>query len=204
MFSQYNVEFTKQDYAVYQAINQPLWVAYQDGKIDAAQLQHRRFEDWASTLQCTTQDLNKAFIASMAILCEPLIGAASLLSRLKNQAKLGIITNGFSDLQATRLERTGFKSYFDLLVVSEDVGVAKPHPHIFEHALKMAGNPAREKVLMVGDNPVADIYGGMNAGFDTCWLNINQLALPNGIKPNYEVASLVELENILIGHTALV
>ncbi|WP_435431314.1 HAD-IA family hydrolase, partial [Shigella sonnei] len=42
-------------------------------------------------------------------------------------AKIGIITNGFSALQQVRLERTGLRDYFDLLVISEEVGVAKPN-----------------------------------------------------------------------------
>jgi 5'-nucleotidase len=54
--------------------------------------------------------------------------------------KLGIITNGFTALQQTRLERTGFRDYFDLLVISEQVGVAKPDPRIFDYALEQAQN----------------------------------------------------------------
>ena len=42
MFSRFNVDFTDQDYAEYQAVNQPLWVDYQDGRINAQQLQITR------------------------------------------------------------------------------------------------------------------------------------------------------------------
>ena len=63
----------------------------------------------------------------MAEICTPLPGAVSLLNAIRGNAKIGIITNGFSALQQVRLERTGLRDYFDLLVISEEVGVAKPN-----------------------------------------------------------------------------
>ncbi len=53
-----------------------------------------------------------------------------LLNAIRGNAKIGIITNGFSALQQVRLERTGLRDYFDLLVISEEVGVAKPNKKI--------------------------------------------------------------------------
>ena len=119
------------------------------------------------------------------------------MNTLKGHAKLGIITNGFTELQQIRLEATGLDHYFDVLVISEEVGVAKPHPDIFDHALELMGNPPREHVLMVGDNPDSDIVGGINAGLDTCWLNTHRRTAPAGIRPKYEVSSLEDLERLL-------
>jgi 5'-nucleotidase len=50
---------------------------------------------------------------------------------------------------------------------------------------------------MVGDNPHADIQGGINAGIDTCWLNRHGAARPKGITPHHEVASLEQLKHWL-------
>ncbi len=83
--------------------------------------------------------LNDAFINAMAEICTPLPGAVSLLNAIRGNAKIGIITNGFSALQQVRLERTGLRDYFDLLVISEEVGVAKPNKKIFDYALEQAG-----------------------------------------------------------------
>jgi 5'-nucleotidase len=74
------------------------------------------------------------------------------------------------------------RDHFDLLVISEEVGVAKPDPRIFDYALAQAGNPDRSRVLMVGDTAESDIRGGVNAGLATCWLNAHQRVLP-GIEP---------------------
>jgi 5'-nucleotidase len=199
MFSHFDITFTKQDYHEYQVINKSLWVDYQNGEITAQQLQHQRFNSWAEKLQVLPHELNSAFLSAMAEICMPLEGAISLLCALQGKAKLGIITNGFTELQQTRLERTGLSDHFELLVISEQVGVAKPHVDIFEHALSAMGNPAREKVLMVGDNPESDILGGINAGLDTCWINANNNPVPDGITPLYQVSSLSELKNLLLG-----
>ncbi|WP_133131286.1 pyrimidine 5'-nucleotidase [Legionella yabuuchiae] len=197
MFLRYGVEFTQEDFMVYQNLNKPLWVQYQNGTITANQIKQRRFTPWAQKLNVAPEELNRAYMDSMAELCKPLDGAMNLIQSLQTKTRLGIITNGFNDLQEIRLERTGLKPLFDLLVVSETVGVAKPHPHIFDYALSYAGNPDRCNVLMVGDTPESDILGGMNAGIDTCWLNNGTKTLPDHIKPNYQVSSLHELYTLL-------
>ena len=133
----------------------------------------------------------------MAEICTPIQGAKVLLDSLKGRSRLGIITNGFTQLQQIRLERTGFNDYFDLLVISEQVGVAKPHPAIFDHALDLMGNPPRDEVLMVGDTLETDVLGGLNAGLHTCWFNADSKSPSPDIIPHYEVNSLLELKEML-------
>ncbi|MHA1001681.1 pyrimidine 5'-nucleotidase [Leclercia pneumoniae] len=200
MFLGYSITFTAEDFQDYQAVNKPLWVDYQNGAITALQLQHQRFDLWAGRLNVSPGVLNDAFLNAMAEICAPLPGAVSLLDSLKGKAKLGIITNGFTALQQIRLERTGLRDYFDALVISEEVGVPKPDPRIFDYALELAGNPDRTRVLMVGDTAESDIRGGMNAGLATCWLNAHGRALPEGIEPTWTVTSLSELEQLLCKH----
>ena len=197
MFLDYSVTFTAEDFQDYQAINKPLWVDYQNGAISALQLQHQRFEGWSERLSVPAGDLNAAFLNAMAEICVPLPGAVSLLNALKDRVKIGIITNGFTALQQIRLERTGLRDYFDLLVISEQVGVAKPDRKIFDYTFEQMGQPPRDRVLMVGDTAESDILGGMNAGIATCWLNAHGRSLPEGIMPTWEVTTLSELEQLL-------
>lgn len=199
LFARYEVNFSKNDYAEYELVNQPLWVEYQNGRITAEQLQCTRFTSWAERLNCTTGELNSSFMAIMAEICTPIDGAISLLNAIKGKVNLGIVTNGFTQLQQARLERCGLSNYFDILVISEQVGVAKPHKAIFEHSLTLMGNPPPSQVLMVGDNPSSDILGGLNAGLHTCWFNRHQKEAPQDINPHYEVSSLNELRYLLVG-----
>ncbi len=198
MFSRYGIDFTEADFDIYEQVNKPLWVDYQDGRITAETLQHQRFEQWAEKLNVSPGELNRAFLVAMADICALLPGAQELINALKDKAKLGIITNGFSALQTVRLERTGLHEHFSAVVISEEVGVAKPDKAIFEHAFQMMDYPGKEHVLMVGDNPHSDILGGINAGIDTCWVNVKEKARPEGIEPVYEVRSLSELQHLLL------
>ncbi|SFD12334.1 pyrimidine 5'-nucleotidase [Pseudoalteromonas denitrificans] len=197
MFSRFDVDFTPCDFEHYQSVNQPLWVDYQNGDISAKQLQNKRFESWSEKLKVSTQKLNSEFLHAMAEICKPLAGAKELIDFLSDKVSMGIITNGFTQLQTIRLERTGFKDAFSTLVISEQVGVAKPDIGIFEHAFETMKHPPKHEILMVGDNPHSDIQGGMNAGIDTCWLNTNNHTKPDGIEPTHEVSSLTQLKTLL-------
>ncbi|MCL1137078.1 pyrimidine 5'-nucleotidase [Shewanella pneumatophori] len=197
MFSRFDVDFSRQDFAHYQKVNQPLWVDYQDGKLTAQELQNIRFTEWAQKLTVSTQELNSSFLSAMADICQLLPGAQELIDSLTGRVNMGIITNGFTELQSVRLQKVGLVDRFSPLVISEEVGIAKPDVGIFNHALSLMGNPDKSSVLMVGDNPHSDILGGINAGIHTCWLNSNGAEKPHDINPHYQVSTLCELREIL-------
>ncbi len=197
LFAGYDVHFTDQDYADYQSVNKPLWVDYQNGTLSALQLQTRRFNSWSEKLSISPEILNSGFLSAMAEICTPLEGAVSLMNLLHGKVKMGIITNGFTALQQTRLERTGFRDYFEPYVFSELVRVPIPDSIIFDHAVTLLGHPHRVRVLSVGDTPESDILGGMNAGVKTCWLDHGTRPLPAHITPTWQVKTLSELEAIL-------
>ncbi|MDX3772766.1 pyrimidine 5'-nucleotidase [Chromatiaceae bacterium AAb-1] len=198
MFSRFEYEFSTADFAYYQSINLPLWQQYQQGSINAQQLQHNRFVPWADKLGMSPQQLNAAFLDAMAQICTPLPGARELLGSLSGKVQMGIITNGFTALQQIRLERTGLHGLFNPLVISEQVGAAKPDRIIFEHAFSLMGHPPKAEILMVGDNLHSDIQGGINAGIATCWLNRHGHEKTDDIEPDYQVSSLTELQQLLL------
>jgi 5'-nucleotidase len=194
MFAKHNVVFEQAEFDEYQTLNKPLWVEYQNGNISAEQLQTRRFQRWSDTLAISTKELNKQFLNAMADICKTLPGAVELVKYLhENKVNMGIITNGFAQLQHIRLERTGFLPYFSPVVISELVGVAKPNALIFEDALRKMNHPDKKHVLMVGDTLESDILGGNSFGFDTCWLNHHSKQHPAEITPTHQISSLTEL-----------
>ncbi|MDX1727069.1 MAG: pyrimidine 5'-nucleotidase, partial [Pseudoalteromonas tetraodonis] len=103
MLATYDMDFTEADYAHYQNTNKSLWIAYQNNEITSSHLQVTRFSELANKLGVPAQQLNDDFLSAMSEICMPLPGAVELLNALKPHAKLGIITNGFSQLQARRL-----------------------------------------------------------------------------------------------------
>lgn len=198
MFAQHGVTFSPEDYQNYQAVNKPLWTAYQQHEIDAEQLKVRRFDPWAKVLNLPASTLNQQFLASMAEICQPLPGAKSLLDAIAPHVRIGIITNGFTDLLHARLASTGFGDYFQVLTISEQFGLAKPAPEIFQHTLAQLEGCQPERTLMVGDTPESDIAGGINAGMKTCWLDHGDKTLPETIKPDWQVPTLSTLQALLV------
>jgi len=76
---------------------------------------------------------------------------------------LGVISNGLTIKQAEKLVRLGFANSFDAIFISEEIGVAKPHPKIFLAACDRLGISPNE-ALYVGDDPVKDVDSAHEAG----------------------------------------
>ncbi|SPY32656.1 pyrimidine 5'-nucleotidase [Pasteurella canis] len=196
LFSDYGVDFKQTDFEEFQRINKPLWVQYQNAEITAEQLQVTRFSSWAARLNKKPVELNDHYLIAMADICKPLEHVVETLAVLKEHANLGIITNGFTTLQRLRLEKTGLADWFEFITISEEVGIAKPDPRIFEHSLNLANVTDRSQVLMIGDNLESDILGGHNAQLDTCWLHYTRENTTN-ITPTYSIGRFDELLKIV-------
>ncbi len=101
---------------------------------------------------------------------QPVPGVLPLLQALRSRVKIAVVTNNLLDEQQEKLAYCGLTSFVDVLVVSEEVGVAKPDPAIFQAALQRLHCAASE-VVMVGDSWPADILGATNLGVRAIWLN---------------------------------
>jgi putative hydrolase of the HAD superfamily len=105
-----------------------------------------------------------------------------------------LITNGFEKTQWSKLNNSALAKYFTHVITSETSNSMKPQKEIFEYALKMI-NGNVEECIMIGDNPNADIQGGLNAGMDTIF--VNHINVSHAVKPTHTVYHLKELESIL-------
>lgn len=97
-------------------------------------------------------------------------GVTETLGRLSLQYKLGIITNGREAVQRGKIAHFGFDSYVRWVVVSEAVGLSKPDPRIFHHALALAEVPPHE-AASVGDRLDMDVSGAKVVGMSAVWFN---------------------------------
>jgi putative hydrolase of the HAD superfamily len=97
-------------------------------------------------------------------------GATALLREIRSHARVVVVSNNLLFEQQQKLRDCGLDRYVDVLVVSEEVGVSKPHPRIFDVALERAGCHAGEAV-MVGDSWVNDIEGARAVGIRAIWFN---------------------------------
>ncbi|MBE0362342.1 putative hydrolase of the HAD superfamily [Pseudoalteromonas ulvae UL12] len=198
VFKHYDVEFSAADFEHYQLTNKPLWQQFQLGQITANDLQTQRFSYWGKRLGVAPIELNQRFLQAMATITTLIDGVEPLLAYLRDKVKLGIVTNGFTALQGIRLAQLGLTDTFDIVVSSEQAGVAKPDPAIFHYALSQMGQVQPSQILMVGDNFIPDIHGGQNVGFDTCWFNPQRQTRPDNTEPaTYTIENMATLQHIL-------
>jgi putative hydrolase of the HAD superfamily len=106
---------------------------------------------------------------------------------------LHLITNGFENIQHSKLKHSNLTKYFKEVITSEQAGSLKPNKEIFEFAL-LAAKATVEESIMIGDNIEADIKGAMSAGLDTIF--VNHLRVDTDVKPTYIIHHLKELEDI--------
>jgi len=97
-------------------------------------------------------------------------GAVAAVRRWHDRARVVVVTNNTVQEQVEKIAFLGLEAAVDLLVTSEEVGVAKPDPRIFRTALERAGVAPTESV-MVGDSWSSDIEGALSADLRAVWFN---------------------------------
>ena len=126
----------------------------------------REFDLPESTARNLAADFRERF--GRTVLLFP--GVPALLTELRAQGyRLGIVTNGSTQVQRAKIETTRLAPLVEVIVISEQEGIKKPAPEIFARALSRLGVTADE-ALFVGDNLELDIRGGRAAGLRTIWL----------------------------------
>jgi HAD superfamily hydrolase (TIGR01549 family) len=119
-------------------------------------------------------------------------GAAALLAAVKERSQVGIVSNNLLEEQRGKLRQCGLDRFVDELVVSEETGMSKPDPRIFQIALARLGRRADE-VVMVGDSWAADVIGARAAGIRAIWFNPDRAPSP---EPEAGVVELSALEPV--------
>jgi len=128
-------------------------------------------------------------------------GAADLLAALRLHGRIGVVSNNLLDEQREKLDFCGLAAYVDVLTVSEEAGVSKPHPRIFQIALERLGVSAADAV-MIGDSWAADIAGAARMGIRPVWFNPRRLPQPNdpaGVAVIHALTPAVDVLPVLFG-----
>ena len=108
----------------------------------------------------------------------------------------GIVTNGGAIMQSNKIRESGLEGLVGTVVISEEAGVSKPDPRIFEQALsQIQSSPS--STLFVGDNPEADILGAKGIGMPTAWVHTGQEWPLEQRKPDYVIGHAYEIRDIV-------
>ena len=89
----------------------------------------------------------------------------------KKGYRMVMIANGTAQILRGYLARWPFAAHLERVVISEEVGVAKPDPAIFDLAMRAVENRDKNSVMMIGADLIDDIQGGSDYGIETCWWN---------------------------------
>jgi putative hydrolase of the HAD superfamily len=157
--------------------------------------------------QVPAEIIKKAVAAQFAVSQAhwlPETDARPLLEQLKGAGyRIGLISNA-NDAQDVRtlIDKGNFAPFFEITLISAEVGLRKPHPGIFKLALDFF-NARPEEAVMVGDTLGADILGANNLGISSVWISrraevrSDNLSHENTIQPRATISALSELPGLL-------
>ena len=184
---------------VYIPINMKYWKMYREERVSKKDLRYSRLKETFDALNIHVEDevinhLSEEYIHQLPSFNRLFEGTFELLDYLKAKYELHIITNGFEEVQTLKMKASGILHYFKEIITSESVGVKKPNPRVFLHALEKAKTSA-EKSMMIGDNLEADIIGALDVGMNVIHYNSEELTdIPQNI---LSVHHLLEIKQYL-------
>ena len=184
---------------IYKEINNNIWKEFEQNLISSDELKIERFKRFADKINLSQDPkiLSNMYVNFLAEASFIYKETEELLSYLYKKYKIVIITNGLTSVQNKRIKKSIIKDYFDAVIISDEIKIAKPDPKIFDYALNVINHTNKESVLMIGDSLSSDVKGGVNAGIDTCWFNPNNKKNNSSLIPKYEISTLLEIKNIL-------
>ena len=186
----------------YSVINEALWKLLEQGGITQKELRVRRFVEFLEKIGRV--DLNAVEMATeyaeqLGRQSVPIDGAIEAVKRWSEIVPVIIVTNGISRIQHGRMNGSEVRHYIRGMVISEEVGAAKPDPKMLYMGMEMAGVADKSRALMLGDSLSSDIAAAANAQVDACWYNPKDMENKKGLPIAYEIRSLDEVDAILKG-----
>ena len=172
----------------YHACNVPLWRDFGAGAITSADLQRLRAERLVEALACrlAPETFTRDYLGRYAAHWRWAEGARDAYLAVADAVPVGILTNGFSEQQRGKLARfPEIAERAAFVTISEEVGVMKPDPRLFEHVRQQAaetlgGDVPASDLLYVGDSYHSDVVGGTGAGWPVAWFRGDAERAPAG------------------------
>lgn len=197
---EHDLDCDEEIYAIYKTENAKVWESFENKEITALELRSLRFAKFFSAIEVGGIDpflFNARFLENLVHLSEAYDGAKDLLESLMPEYILSVITNGLKEVQRPRINKLEMNHIFETIIVSDEIGVAKPDVGFFEHSYNSIDNPPpKSDVLVIGDNLKSDILGGVNFGVDTCWISHNN-ENNSLIQPTYTIDSILDINSVL-------
>lgn len=184
----------------YKKINDSYWKRHELGEVTKKELLIGRFATFFEQLGIT--DIS---VEEFQTVYQKLLGSVfyyrddsyQLCSRLKGRVRQYAVTNGVPKTQRNKLRLSGLDQIFEDIFISEEIGVPKPQRLYFERCFQKIKNFQKDKTLIVGDSLSSDMQGGNNAQIACCWYNPDGNENCTGLRIDYEIRNLWEVEELL-------
>lgn len=173
-FAAFGLSYQEEMFPVFRRLNDELWHRVERGELTREHLFEIRWNTVFAALGIhfdgpTFEAFFRKELHESAV---PIDGAEEML-RLLHQRHCNVITsNAVRAQQVNRLKKAGLLPHIDLIATSEEAGAAKPKKEFFDYCMTLLpAGTKKENILIIGDNPAADIAGGSAYGIHTCLLD---------------------------------
>ena len=188
-------------YQLYQQRNHQLWIDYAAGKVTKDELNRQRFVYPLQVVgvpqaEAIAKDFAHDFFQVIPTKSEVIPHAHEVLQELSTRYQLFILSNGFHELQRHKMRSAGLDVYFNDVILSDDIGILKPAPALFHHALKQTGATVADS-LMIGDSWESDVQGAAGVGMHQVYFSPKADASSLPFMPTYFITDLRQLLDIL-------
>ena len=202
IFNEFNLSASDIDFRKFEQIyhkhNNQLWEQYREGKIEKEVLRWMRFyltlKDLGVDDKALAERIDYQYITISPLKTGLIPYSQEILEYLAPKYFLHIVTNGFNEVQFTKLQNSGLNDFFIHIITSEMAGFLKPNSEFFSYTLEKIEAKVSD-CLIIGDNYQVDIEGAMKIGMDQVFFD------PGGeggnSVPTYTIKSLLELKEIL-------
>jgi len=185
-------------YNTYHKQNEILWAQYREGKLKKDILRSLRFYNTLLVAgeknQKLAHHIGNDYVKISPAKTNLFPYAHETLEYLKSKKyNMYIITNGFNEVQFTKLKNSKLSNFFSKVITSEMAGYHKPDLRMFNYTVTTV-NAKKIESIVIGDDFEVDILGAKNAGIDQVYFNPSQK--PHNSEITFEIESLKELKDI--------
>lgn len=184
----------------YHEVNDALWRDLADEKVTTQRLRWLRFYQPMINVGAThaeatafAEQADGYYLSRLGRRGRLVAGARELLDGLRDRGfRIGVLSNGFREVQYAKMESAGIREHIDFVVLSDDAQVSKPNVGIFRFAEQVAKVEPR-RCIMIGDNGDTDIAGALRAGWPLAvWYN------PVGRVPGEKLKQALSAEGCVV------
>ena len=201
LFEKYHLGIcTDEMLRTYSQINRKYWQALERNEMTKPEILVGRFREFFqlmgldTTVAAAFNDDYQLTLGDYPIFMEH---ALDVLKQEKGKYLLVAVTNGTKIAQTKKLRMTGLDEIFDVVFISEDVGIEKPNVAFFDHVFRKIGLSDKSEALIIGDSLTSDMQGGNNAGILCCWYNPKGETNGKGLRIDFEIDHLSRVAEIV-------